>query len=109
MARFHGRVGYGESTESESGSGIWADVITEREYVGDVIQVRRGLDSSADYNTTLTVQNIISIVADAYANDRFFAIRYVEWMGALWTVTDIQVQRPRLLLSLGEVYNGPRA
>lgn len=109
MARFHGRVGYGESGESESGSGIWADVITEREYTGDVIQVRRGLDPDTDYNTTLTVQNIISIVADAYANDRFFAIRYVEWMGALWTVTDIQVQRPRLLLSLGGVYNGPRA
>jgi hypothetical protein len=109
MARFHGRVGYGESVETESGSGIWADVITEREYTGDVIQVRRGLDPTADYNTTLTVQNIISIVADDYANDRFFAIRYVAWMGALWTVTDIQVQRPRLLLSLGEVYNGPRA
>ena len=109
MARFHGRVGYGESAETESGSGIWTDQITEKEYTGYVIQVRRGTDPGPDYNTTFTVQTIISIVADAYANDRFLAIRYVEWAGVLWTVTSVEVQRPRLLLSLGEVYDGPRA
>lgn len=109
MARFHGRVGYGESAETETRSGIWTDQITEKEYTGDVIQIRRGLDPGPDYNTNLTVQNRISIVADAYANDRFFAIRYVEWAGVLWTVTSVEVQPPRLLLSLGEVYNGPRA
>ncbi len=109
MARFHGRVGYGESAETESGSGIYEDSITEREYTGDVIQNRQNQQQTTDYNQALTPQNIISIVADAYANDRFSAIRYVEWMGTLWTVTSVEVQRPRLLLTLGEVYDGPRA
>jgi hypothetical protein len=30
-------------------------------------------------------------------------------MGTLWTVSDVEVQSPRLLLRLGGVYNGPRA
>lgn len=109
MAKFHGQVGYGESVESESGSGVWNDEITEKEYRGDVLQVRRAPDPGTDFNQGFVTQNIISIVADAYADDRFFAIRYVEWMGTLWTVTNVEVQRPRLLLSLGEVYDGPRA
>jgi hypothetical protein len=57
-------------------------------------------------NPLTSVSNSISIVADAYANEHFLAIRYVEWVGELWTVQDVEIQTPRLLLRLGEVYNG---
>lgn len=107
MARFYGRVGYGVQTETSPG--VWEDVITERSYYGDVIRNTRQLREGENLNKDLSVQNSISIVADAYANDHFFAIRYVEWAGALWTVSDVEVQSPRLLLRLGEVYNGPTA
>jgi hypothetical protein len=105
MARFSGRVGYGESVEQAPG--VHVDVIVERSYFGDVIRNSRSLREGENLNPDLSVQNSISIVADAYANDHFFAIRYVEWAGALWTVSSVEVQSPRLLLSLGEVYNGP--
>ena len=105
MARFYGRVGYGESVEGAPG--VWADEIIERSYFGDVIRDARNLKPGENLNADLSVQNSISIVADAYANDHFFAIRYVEWAGALWTVSSVEVQSPRLLLRLGEVYNGP--
>ena len=105
MARFFGRVGYGESVEKAEG--VFADEIVEREYYGDVLRNARNLKEGENLNFDLSVQNSISIVADAYANDHFFAIRYVEWAGALWTVTSVEVQSPRLLLRLGEVYNGP--
>jgi hypothetical protein len=107
MARFHGRVGYGESVETAPG--VWTDVITERLYFGDVVRNARNLREGETLNPDLNVQNSISIVADAYANDHFFAIRYVEWAGVLWTVPTVEVQSPRLLLRLGEVYNGPTA
>lgn len=107
MARFYGRVGYGESVEKEPGSGIWIDEITEYWYFGDVIRNTRNLQPGENLPSDLSVSNMISIIADEYANDHFFAIRYVEWAGVLWTVTNVEVQRPRLLLSLGEVYNGP--
>lgn len=105
MARFFGRIGYGEQVEIADG--VWADEITERSYYGDVVRNARNLREGENLNFDLSVQNSISIVADAYANEHFFAIRYVEWSGVLWTVTSVEVQSPRLLLRLGEVYNGP--
>lgn len=107
MARFHGKVGYGESVETVPG--VWEDVITEISYFGDVVRNTRKLQDGQSVNNDISVNNSISIVADAYANEHFFAIRYVEWAGALWTVTDVEVQSPRLLLRLGGVYNGPKA
>lgn len=105
MAKFFGRVGYGESQESSPG--VFEDVIVEREYYGDIIRNTRQLSEGERLHKDLNVSNQISILADAYANDHFFAIRYVEWAGVLWTVSDVEVQSPRLLLRLGEVYNGP--
>ncbi len=107
MARFFGRIGYGETVETAPG--VWEDVIVERSYYGDVIRNARNLREGENLNFDLSVQNSIRIVADAYANEHFFNIRYVEWAGALWTVTSVEVQSPRLLLRLGEVYNGPTA
>jgi hypothetical protein len=107
MAKFFGKIGYGESTETAPG--VWADEIVERSYYGDVVRNTRRLSEGENLNNDLSVGNAISIVADAYANDHFFAIRYVEWAGVLWTVTTVEVESPRLLLRLGEVYNGPTA
>jgi len=108
MAKFYDVVGYAE-TAVESSPGVWTEPIVEHQYYGDVIRNSRQVQNGPFVNDTLTVQNSISIVADAYANERFFAIRYVRWMGTYWIVTDVEVQRPRLLLRLGGVYNGPRA
>jgi len=107
MARYFGRVGYGEALEEQPG--VWVDQIVERSYFGDVVRNMRRLNEGEYLNNDLSVSNSISIVADAYANDHFFAIKYVEWAGTLWTVSNVEVQTPRLLLRLGEVYNGPQA
>lgn len=107
MTRFYGNVGYGDSEESSPG--VWTDVITERPYFGDVVRNTRYLRDGENLNPDLSVSNSISIVADAYANEHFHTIRYVEWAGSLWTVSAVEVQAPRLLLTLGEVYNGPTA
>lgn len=107
MARFFGKVGYGSTVEDSPG--VFADDIVEYEYWGDVVRNTRELREADKVNKDLSVQTSISIVADAYANEHFFAIRYVEWAGILWTVSSIEVQSPRLILQLGEVYNGPTA
>ena len=105
MAKFYGAVGYGESVKTAPG--VFEDVVVERSYYGDVLRNTRQFRDGDTLNNDITVQNSISIVADAYASDHFFAIRYVEWAGTRWTVTDVEVQSPRLLLRLGGVYNGP--
>ncbi len=107
MARFAGAIGFGQTTETKPG--VWQDTIVEKKYYGDVVRNSRQLREGENLNNDLTVSNSISIVADAYASEHFFAIRYVAWAGSLFTVDDVTVQAPRLLLRLGGVYNGPRA
>lgn len=107
MAKFFGIVGYGQSTQVKLG--VWQDAITERKYYGDVVQNVRRLESNAELNDDIRPDNSISIMADPYAREHFHAIRFVEWAGALWKVTTVTEERPRLILRLGGVYNGPRA
>lgn len=106
MARFHGAVGYGESVEKAPG--VWEDTIVEYEYYGDIVRNTRRLQDGQNLNSDISVGNSISIVGDAYAREHFHAIRYVKWSGAYWTVPEVEVQSPRLLLRLGGVYNGPK-
>jgi hypothetical protein len=105
--RFSGNVGYGINTEIRPG--VWQDVITEKSYFGDVVRNSRHLQTGEAVNDDLTVSNSVSIVADAFGLDHIFAIRYVVWQGSRWKVSDVEVARPRLILRLGGVYNGPTA
>lgn len=106
MNRFYGKVGYGVTVETAPG--VFEDSITEVSYYGDVVRNSLKFREGESVNNDLSVSNSISIVADAYANDHFFAIRYIEWAGTLWAVSEVEVQSPRILLRLGGVYNGPR-
>lgn len=107
MARFHGNVGYGVSEQNPPGSGVWKDTIFEKDYYGDVIRNTRKLDPGDSLNDDISVGNSISIVADEYAFAHWHLIKYVQWEGELWTVPSVEVRRPRLILSIGKVYNGP--
>jgi len=106
MARFCGVVGYSQGAV-ETKPDVFEEQIVEREYYGDVIRDTRQLQVGNKVNPDLSVGNSISIMADAYANENFHAIRYTRWAGVLWDVTDVEVQSPRLVLRLGGVYSGP--
>ena len=103
MPKYCGKIGY--ATTIETTPGIWTEQITERTYYGDIIRNNRKLQSSGNVNDNITISNEISIVADPFANENFHAIRYAEFMGSKWKVSNVDVQYPRLILSLGEVYN----
>ena len=106
MAKFYGAIGYSEGSV-ETKPGVWVDDIVEHNYYGDVIRNSRQLTDGEKVNDDLSVSNSISIVADAYAREHFFAMRYIKWAGTLWKVDDVVVQSPRLILRLGGVYHGP--
>lgn len=107
MAKYFGRIGYAETVETVPG--IWEEVIQERQYYGDVIRNARRWENGESLNDNLIVSNSISIVADDYAYQHFAYIRYVEWMGVLWKPSSVEVQRPRIILQIGGVYNGDKA
>lgn len=106
MARFYGAIGY--SVTKETAPGVWEDTITERNYYGDVIKNTRRLQANNSVNDNIQISNQISIVADPYAIQNFHCMKYVVWLDIPWKVTDIDVQYPRLILTIGGEYNGER-
>lgn len=104
MAKFYGIIGFAKTVETEPG--LWEEQITDLNYSGDIYRNTRSLQNSDSVNDNINVANEISVIADPFAEQNFYAIRYVEYGGAKWKVTNIQVQYPRLILTIGGVYNG---
>lgn len=103
MAKFYGKIGYIGTVESEPG--YWEEKAIERDYYGDITRNTSRYQNGGQVNDDIVINNILSIVADPYANENFQHIRYVKWMGTKWKVTNAEVQYPRLILTLGGVYN----
>lgn len=104
MAKYYGKIGYAETVETTPG--VWTEKIVERYYRGDVRRMTKRWEDGEKVNPDLNVSNEISIVSDPYAEQHFHQIRYIAWAGALWTVKSVTVERPRLRLTIGGVYNG---
>lgn len=105
--RFCGIVGY--VTTDTDDYGVSSQVQTERTYYGDVQKLTTRWQTADKFNDDLNVSHRISILADPYAIQNFPYIKYVEWMGVRWTVQTVELARPRLILSIGGVYNGEPA
>ena len=107
MTKWFGKIGYAQEGV-EIRPGVFSEKIVERDYYGDVLRNSRRLQSSSDsINDDINVSNEISVVSDAYAMNHFYSIRYITFCGARWKVTNVEVQPPRLIYTLGGVYNGP--
>lgn len=105
MSRFYGAVGY--ITEVETAIDVIENKPIERMYKGELLRNTRSLSNGTDINDDVTITNQISILADPYANNHIHDMRYVKWRGTPWKVTNVDAsQPPRLILSLGGVYNG---
>lgn len=104
MTKWYGKLGFGETVETAPS--VWSEQIKEREYYGDLIRDSRRLQSASDkVNDDIQISNQLSIVADPYACENFHSLRYATYMKTKWKITDVEVQFPRLILTLGGVYN----
>lgn len=103
MAKFYGKIGYAEIVETEPG--IHEEQIVERVHSGDFVRNTSKLVTSQNLNDNINVSSEISIVSDPYAVQNYMQIRYVEFMGAKWKVTSVEIKYPRLILSIGGLYN----
>lgn len=104
MAKYYGKVGY--AVTEETTPGVWTERIIERNYKGDVRRMAKRWEGEDKVNDNLDISNEISIISDPYAEQHFHQIRYIAWAGALWKVKSVTVERPRLRLTIGGVYNG---
>lgn len=109
MAKFYGKIGFAQTLQTTVGqqsTGIWEDVIVEKYYKGDILRDTRRWDKGESVNDDLNISNKISIVADSFAVNNLYNMKYIQFMGAFWKVTEVSVEYPRLVLSIGGVYNG---
>lgn len=102
MAKWFGKIGYVETLETKPG--VWEEKTTVLEYFGDLIRNTRRLQTADKVNDDININNELSIVSDPYAINHFHAMRYAEFMGAKWKITNVEVQYPRLVLTLGGLY-----
>lgn len=103
MAKWYGVIGFNGGT-AETDPGVWVEQIIERSYRGDILRNIRRLDSADKLNDDLNVSNTLSIVADPYALNNINQMRYAEFLGSKWKITSVEVEYPRLSLTLGGVY-----
>lgn len=102
--KYFGKIGYGVTEETRPG--VHKPRIVEREYYGDIVRNSRRLESGSKVNDDLNISINLSIVADPFAYQNFHQIKYAEYMGAKWKATSVEPQYPRLIITLGGVYNG---
>lgn len=103
MAKFYGNIGFVETVETAPG--VYVEKAIEKPYKGDIVKNYVRWDPSTNsINNNFTVNNSIVILADSFAITHSPRIRYVEWMGSYWEVKSIAIDRPRLTLELGGVY-----
>ena len=103
MAKYYGRIGFSNTEETESGV---YDGVVERNYYGDVRSLSRRLNNSDRIVGDIEISTVISIMADPFATEHFAFLRYAEYMGSLWTITNVVPASPRIELTLGGIYNG---
>lgn len=103
--KFYGKIGY-DVEPVETSPGVWEESIVEKNYYGDWMRHTRSIQDHQKVNDDLEISNTLSIVADPFAVQNFYQMRYVEYQGVKWKVTSVELQFPRLVLSIGGLYHG---
>ena len=100
--KWFGEIGFNEEVEEEPG--VWVSNVIPRKFFGDVLNLTWSEKQADKINTDLHISNKLSVVADPYLRNNFQKIAYVQFEGAKWTVSGVEVGRPRLILTLGSLY-----
>lgn len=104
MAKFNGLVGY--VTQSETSPGVWSSVENSIMMKGDIIRQSSNSQNDDKVNSGIALSHRVSLVGDAYSFGNYYDIRWVDIKGKKWEVSSIEIQRPRLIVTLGGVWNG---
>ena len=105
MNKWCGKIGF-VADHVETSPGIFEESIIERVYCGDITRNSRMLQGAGEINDDVNISVTISIVADPYANQHMYEMRYIEFQGTFWKVSNIEVAYPRLNLFIGGHWNG---
>lgn len=105
--KFYDNIGY--ASTRHLGGGVYEDYISvERKYYGDVIRDSVKHRQGDTIIPGVSLGNTFKIIVDAYANEHFGTMRYIEYLGVRWTIAQVTKEYgPRISIRVGGVYNGP--
>lgn len=105
MAKWFGKIGF--ATKVQTAPSVWKPLIEEHEYYGDVIRDTASWTNNPDStNDELKFDGQISILADQFAHRKFSSMKWIELYGTKWKITKVEPKYPRLILTVGGVWNG---
>ena len=105
------KIGYRyteEQVDSEGRpNGVYKEIYTERTYKAEVMSYGYRNQQGESINDDYKLSNKFSLLAcDAFTLSHLNSIIYLEYQKIKWKVTSVDVQRPRLIVSIGGEYNG---
>lgn len=103
--KYRGAIGYEVTVQKETGSDVYISQIEEHIYRGQVIKNSYRREAGEWLNDNIKVSNSIQIVADPFALAHCQNIKYCVWQNQKWSVTNIEIDQPNLILTLGGAYH----
>lgn len=104
MAKYSGLVGY--VSQEETAPGVWIPTDKPRKMKGDIIRQSSSVQNDGKVNSDLSLNHRVSLVGDAYAFDNYYKIKWISIHGSKWEVDSVEIQRPRLIVTVGGLWNG---
>lgn len=105
--KYSGIIGYVITYEDPEAPSVYRTKFVKRKAKGDVLDLSTRWQKDKDStNDDIVLSKKISIIMDPFVAKNFSYIRYVTYMGVKWRVESATPQYPRIVLTLGGVYNG---
>lgn len=101
--KWYGNIGFGIPVNEND---IHTEVITDKPYKGDILENNLRWQQSDKIDDDLNITNKISVIANDFAYDNIGYMKYVELRGNKWKIVSATLQYPRILLTIGGVWNG---
>ena len=106
MAKWYGQIGFAETREADTD--VWVEDIVEHSYYGDVLRSNKSSYRTNEINDGFNISNRISFIADPYARENMYQMKYATYMGQRWKITEVELEYPRLIMTFGGLWNGER-
>lgn len=103
--KFSGKAGF-RIDDVETEHGVYEPIVVVKAIKGSVV-INHYQHQNSDKSTidNVRITNQLSIVANQFLNEHISNLMYIEFQGVKWKVESFDIRPPRVVVSLGGVYN----
>ena len=105
--KWHGMIGFEtqvEVSDDPRKATVWKPQIVPKHYYGEVQRIIKREGSGDKVNNDISFNNQFFIISDLYAQHNAYNMKWIEWMGRKWHITEITIEYPRITINIGGEY-----